>query len=325
MAEKRDLYEVLGVARDASDKDIKKAYRRLAMKYHPDVNKEPGAEDKFKEINEAYEALSNPEKRKLYDQYGLAGLDPNFDPNRMYQNAGGGSSFYSDINLDDLFGGMFGSAGGFGGFGNAGGAYDHFGGFSGGTSGFGGFGGFGQQRSTQPMQGEDRYGSLRVSLRDTVKGATKTITIDVPQPDGTIKNQTLEVKIPQGIKQGQKIRLAGKGDAGYNGGPNGDMYIEIQVEPDSVFTREENDLHTTVTVDVMKAILGGMVDVPTMDGTVELKIPAGTQPDQKFRLRGKGVTVRGGTGDEYVKIKVSIPKTLTEEQKKLFEEIQATM
>lgn len=384
MADKRDYYEVLGVDKNADQSAIKKAYRKLAMKYHPDVNKEPGAEDKFKEINEAYEVLSDEEKRRNYDQFGFAGVDGNF------AGAGGfGQQGYAqDFNfqdLSDLFGGggfssSFGGGSSFGGFGG----FDPFGDIFGSMGG-----GFGRQsaaRSTRPMQGEDRYMQMRINFMDAIHGKTETITIDVDEPcenckgtganspddievcakchgNGVVdevvqgffgpqhqrvvcdvcegtgktikekckvcsggghehKKVKLDIKIPEGIKTGQKIRIPGKGEAGVNGGPNGDLYIEMIVGEHPTFKRENNDIHVTVPISAIDATIGGTVEVPTVHGNVDLKIPEGTQPNQKFRLKGKGVKTRTGTGDEYVEVKIEIPKKISKEERELYEQLK---
>lgn len=321
MADNTRLYSILGLSPDADEKAIKKAYRKLAMKYHPDVNKDAGAEDKFKEINLAHETLSNPERRALYDKYGEISLDPNFNED-MYN---------AQMN-------------GFGGFGNGGFSYsgngagfdfsDLFG--SGGSSGFGGFGGFGGfedlfgRRSSQqheyPAKGEDRHGSITIDFMEAAKGGTETLTFNVsePGPNGQYVNRplTLEVKIPAGIRQGQKIRIPGKGEPGVFGGPAGDLYLEVNVKPDSTFTREDLDIIVEVSVDCVTAALGGTIDVPTLNGTVEMKVPAGIQSGQKLRLKGKGIAAAKGTGDEYAKIRITVPKNLSDEQRELFEKLR---
>jgi molecular chaperone DnaJ len=369
MADKRDYYEVLGVDKNADEAAIKKAYRKLAMKYHPDVNKEEGAEDKFKEINEAYEVLSDSEKRKNYDQFGFAGVDPNFQA--------GGNPFGQGFDFSDLFGGSAQySSGGFGGF------DDIFGSM---------FGGSRSQtyRSTRPVQGEDRYMQMRVDFMDAVHGKTEKITVDVDTPCehchgtgaeskedikvcekckgtgtvytrtqtpfGTVQQQTTcdachgtgeqiteechtcggsgykhervtrEIKIPQGIRSGQQIRLPGYGEKGLNGGPNGDLFIEILVSDHPTFRREGDDIYVTVPIGAADATLGANLEVPTVNGAVDLKIPAGTQPGQKFRLKGKGVTSRSGTGDEYVEIKVEIPRKISEKERELYEQLRGQM
>ncbi|GJM59190.1 molecular chaperone DnaJ [uncultured Dubosiella sp.] len=364
MAEqKRDYYEVLGVDKGASQDNIKKAYRKLAMKYHPDVNKDPGAEDKFKEINEAYEVLSDEQKRANYDRFGFAGVDSNF---------GGGSGF----------GGF--SQSGFGGFEDLG---DIFGSFFGGGSGFGGFSSQSRRQSRRPRQGEDHYMEMRINFMDAVFGKTETITLDVDEtcphchgsgaespndvetcpkchgagtvmetmqtPFGTIQQQVvcdechgegqkikvkchechgagymhrkvkLDIKIPEGIATGQQIRIPGKGGLGENGGPNGDLYIEIIVKPDPTFLRQGNDIHVTVPVSAIDATIGTTIEVPTVHGKVELKIPEGTQPGQRFRLKGKGVKTKKAQGDEFVEIKVEIPKKVSKKERELYEELRS--
>lgn len=351
MAEqKRDYYEVLGVERTATEEEIKKAYRKLAMKYHPDVNKAPDAEDKFKEINEAYSVLSDKEKRSMYDKYGFAA-------DNMGQNPFGGAQF----NAEDIFGDIFGSF------------------FGGGQS-------YGRQ-SSRPMQGADSYMNMYISFMESVKGKTETITLDVDevcshchgsgaesesavktcskchgsgrvrqrvntmfgameqvaecdQCHGTGKTISeychechgkgyerkrvkLDVKIPEGIMDGQQIRIAGKGQRGLNGGPNGDLYIEVRVKPDPVFQRQGNDIYVSVPVSALDATLGATIEVPTVNGSVDLNIPEGTQPNQKFRLKGKGVRYRGNTGDEFVEVKVTIPKKVSKKERELYEQIRS--
>lgn len=320
MADNSRLYTVLGVPKDADERAIKKAYRRLAQKYHPDVNKEPDAEAKFKEINAAHEVLSNPERRKLYDEYGEIALDPNFNPDQMrYWNQGGGAGA-GGFSFEDLFGQGGGSGyegfGGFGGFG-----FDDL---------FGGMGGMGgQYRQPQPAKGENIEASYTIDFMTSVKGGKETISFMLQEPDGrggvTQRPVTYEVKIPAGIKPGQKIRLPGKGGPGYNGGPDGDLMIKIEVTPSSVFDREDDNILYTAKIDMMTALLGGTVDVPTLTGQVELKVPAGSQPGAKMRLKGKGVESSRGTGDEIVTLKVEIPKNLTEEQRAAFEEAGKTL
>lgn len=326
MADNTRLYSILGLSPDADEKAIKKAYRKLAMKYHPDVNKDAGAEDKFKEINLAHETLSNPERRALYDKYGEISLDPNFNED-MYNAqmngfggfGNGGFSYSGDgagFDFSDLFGGGGSGFGGFGGFG--------------GGSGFGGFEDLFGRRSSQqheyPAKGEDRHGSITIDFMEAAKGGTETLTFNVsePGPNGQYVSRplTLEVKIPAGIRQGQKIRIPGKGEPGVFGGPAGDLYLEVNVKPDSTFTREDLDIIVEVSVDCATAALGGTIDVPTLDGTVEMKVPAGIQSGQKLRLKGKGIAAAKGTGDEYAKIRITVPKNLSDEQRELFEKLR---
>lgn len=324
MADNKRLYDILGVAPDADDKAIKKAYRKLAMKYHPDVNKEAGTEDKFKEINLAHETLSNPERRALYDKYGEISLDPNFNEDMYNQQMNGFGGFGGQaggFDFSDLFGGGGSSFGGSG-----------FGGFGGSSFGGGGFSFddlFGRQSTRSheyPAKGEDRHGSISVDFMEAAKGGTETLTFNVsePGPNGQYitKPLTLEVKIPAGIRDGQKIRIPGKGEPGVFGGPAGDLYLEVKVKPDKTFTRDNLDIIVEVSVDCIDAALGGTIDVPTLDGTVEMKIPAGIQSGQRLRLKGKGITSAKGTGDEYAKIRITVPKDLTPEEKELFEKLR---
>lgn len=360
MAEKRDYYEVLGVSKSATPDEIKKAYRKLAMKYHPDRNHEPGAEDKFKEINEAYEVLSDEKKRATYDQFGHAGMDGAFGQGGGFS---GGFTDFSD--LGDIFGSFFG--GGFGG---------------------GGFGGGGSRRSSnQPRQGQDRYMQMRIDFMDSIFGKTETISLDVDEtckhcngsgaespsdvqtcptchgsgyvmsqqrtPFGVIQQQSvcpdchgtgkkvtracshchgkgyehrrvkLDIKIPAGIQSGQQIRIPQKGERGSNGGPNGDLYIEIMVTPHPTFKREDNNIFIKVPISSIDATIGCTIQVPTVYGDVELKIPEGTQPNTKFRLKGKGVKSRSGEGDEFVEVQVEIPRKVSRRERELYEELKS--
>lgn len=361
MAEKRDYYEVLGVDKNASDADIKKAFRKLARKYHPDVN--PGdkdAEAKFKEINEAYDVLSNAEKRQQYDQFGHDA--PNF-------GAGG-------------FGGFGG--GGFGGsadFGDLGDIFNMF---------FGGGGSAGAQANS-PRQGADLRYDLTLSFEDAVFGCKKTITVDrwvtcstcggsgakpgtsaetcsrchgtgrvtsmqqtpfgrmqtqttcpecggrgkvikekCPDCGGTGRkreSKTLEVNVPAGVDNGTRLRMAGEGEAGENGGPSGDLYIYIRVRPHEIFTRDDTDIYMEQKINVAQAALGDEIEVPTLEGRIKFTIPAGVQSGARFRLKGKGVKgMRSyGKGDQYVTVIVETPKNLTDEQRSLFAELAQSL
>ncbi len=349
---KRDYYEVLGVERSADEKEIKKAYRRIAMKYHPDRNPDaPDAEDKFKEASEAYEILADAEKRAAYDQFGHAGVDP-----QMGAGAGGFQGSFSDI-----FGDVFG---------------DIFGGGSGGGRARGG-----------PQRGADLRYTLDISLEDAVKGATVKIRvptlvtcetcdgsgakpgtsaricgtcgglgqvrmqqgffqvqqtcpdcrgkgkiIDDPCPDcygrgRKEETKTLSVKVPPGVDTGDRIRLTGEGEAGPDGGPPGDLYVQISVQPHPIFERDGRHLYCEVPINFADAALGGELEVPTLEGRVKLKIPTETQTGKLFRLRGKGVKpVRGGPeGDLMCRVVVETPVNLSKKQKELLEEFKATM
>ncbi|UAW97995.1 molecular chaperone DnaJ [Halopseudomonas nanhaiensis] len=350
---KRDYYEVLGVERGASDAELKKAYRRLAMKFHPDRNPDDKeAEDKFKEANEAYEVLTDPNKRAAYDQYGHAGVDPNM--------GAGGAGGFGGANFSDIFGDVFGDI-------------------------FGGAGG-GRGRSSVQRGSDLRY-TLELDLEEAVRGTSVTIRVPTlvscktcdgsgakkgtapvtcttcgghgqvrmqqgffsvqqtcPRCHGTGKmiadpcndchghgrveeQKTLSVKVPAGVDTGDRIRLAGEGEAGVNGGPSGDLYVVVSVREHKIFQRDGKNLYCEVPISFADAALGGELEVPTLDGRVKLKIPEGAQTGKLFRLRGKGVTpVRGGSaGDLLCRVVVETPVNLTKRQRELLEELRETL
>ena len=356
MAAKRDFYEILGVAKNASDDDIKKAYRKLAMKYHPDRNPDSkGAEEKFKEAKEAYEMLSDPQKRDAYDRYGHAGVDPNMGGGGF----GGGSGGFADA-FGDIFGDIFGNAAG---------------------------GGRGGRGGPQVYRGADLRYNLEITLEQAANGFDTTIRVPswdscdtchgsgakpgtspttcptcaghgqvrmqqgffsiqqtcpkchgtgkiIPEPcptcagAGRIKrNKTLEVKIPAGIDDGMRIRSSGNGEPGMNGGPPGDLYVEIHIKPHPVFQREGDDLHCEMPISYATAALGGDIEVPTLGGKVSFTVPEGTQSGKVFRLRGKGVKgVRSGlAGDLFCHVVVETPVRLTERQKEMLREFESSM
>lgn len=361
MADKRDFYEVLGIQKGASEDEIKKAYRKMAKKYHPDLN--PGdaeAEAKFKEINEAYEVLSDPDKKARYDQYGHAGVDPNFGAGGFGGGFGGGD--FGDIG--DIFSSIFG--GGFGGFS----------GFSGGSS---------RANPNAPRRGSNIETRVSLSFEEAAKGCKKTLqfqriqTCDVchgsccktgspetctrcngtgqvttqqrtafgtfastqecPTCHGrgkTIKDPcdrcnglgmirktvTEEVDIPAGIDDGQIFSVSGKGNYGMNAGPQGDLYVSAFIKPHPVFTRQGYDVFTNVTITYSQAVLGDEIYVPTLEGKVKYNMPAGTQPGTRFRLRGRGINPSHSAqvGDEYVTVVVDVPKKVTEHQKELLKQ-----
>ncbi len=304
MADK-DYYTILGVKRDASEKDIKQSYRRLARKYHPDVN--PGdaaAERKFKEVSEAYSVLGTTDSRKKYDQFGHQAFSGGFDPFGSSSGRGGRGSFeFSTGNLRDIFGG----GGGGGGF----------------SEGFGSI--FedlfssGQSRSSR-NSGPDLDVEKNVDIRfeDAVRGTT--IQLRVPRSNGDTDH--IQVRIPPGVDTGSRIRVAGKGKTSRNGGPGGDLYIIAQVQPHEYFTRDGNDIICDAPVTLGEVMLGAKIDVPTVDGKISMTIPPGTQNGRKFRLRGKGVPhLKGqGQGDQYVQIRVVLPGQLDEHSRALMEE-----
>jgi DnaJ-class molecular chaperone len=303
--EYKDYYKILGVAKTATEKEIKAAYRKLARKHHPDVN--PGnkqAEAKFKEINEAYEVLSDPEKRQRYEEVGsdwssYASRGPSAWPpgggGRVHVNRGFGQENVGDFS--DFFRTIFG--GGFGG----GGAPE-------------GFGGFGRGGADAAMPGQDLEHGIDLSLEEVLRGATRTLRIG----DGA-EASTVEVKIPAGMREGSRVRVAGKGGHGFGGG-RGDLYLKVHILPDSRFDVKENDLHTTFTVPLTIAVLGGEAEVPTLDGTISIKIPAESPNGRVFRLRGQGLPSGGTRGDLRAELSVELPKSLSAREKELFEELR---
>ena len=357
MADKRDYYEVFGVSKNASDDEIKKAHRKLAKKYHPELNKDnPEAAEKFKELNEAYEVLSDKDKKAKYDQFGFAGVDPNY---------GGG-------------------AGGFGGFGgfDMGDLSDIFGSFFGGGST--------RSRRNAPQRGETLQQRVMLSFEEAAFGCEKEITIgrvetceecggsgaapgtsaetcsscrgtgtvtqtqrtplgmfqtQGPCPNcrgtgkiiktpckkcggkGKVRNsRTLKVKIPAGIDDGRSIQLRGQGGAGTNGGPAGDVIVTIGIRPHPLFTREGSDVICEIPISFTQAALGASLQVPTIDGKIEYQVPEGTQTGTVFRMRGKGIqNVNGrGRGDQFVRVNIEVPKNLSQKQKDLLREFEAS-
>lgn len=332
---KRDCYEVLGVTRSADDKQLKSAYRKLAKKYHPDVN--PGdrdAEQKFKEVGEAYAILSDPEKRKLYDAYGFAAFEgggPAPGAGGPYEEAGGGSyrSFHFDgRDAEDLFRSMFGdifshsdSSGTrthFGGFGSDG-SFRHFSGFDGGFGDFSSFGGM----NTPPAEDDlDLRASMNVTFREAALGAVKAIRLK--SPGAGKEDISLKVRIPSGVDDGKCVRLKGRGRSAPDG-RQGDLLIELHIAPDPQYTRKGLDVYTSAEIPFTTAALGGEATLPTLHGDVNCKIPAGTQSGSKIRLREKGIRRTGrspSVGDEYVEIRIAVPKTLTAEERCKLEEFE---
>jgi curved DNA-binding protein len=297
---KQDYYSVLGLRRDASDKEIKQAYRRLARQYHPDVN--PGdaaAEQKFKDISEAYSVLSNPDSRKKYDHFGHQAFATGFDS--AFGSGGGFAGGYTG-NLKDFFGGRAP--------------------FEGLGSIFEELWGGGRQRTQQTqVAGQDLEHPIEVSFEEAMRGTT--VQVQVPRRNGSMER--LQVKIPPGVDTGSKVRVAGKGEPGRYSGPPGDLYIVIRVRPHGYFTRQGNDILCEVPVTLSEALLGAKIEVPTIDGKATMSLPAGTQNGRRFRLRGKGVPPLqgGGRGDHYVTVQVVLPEKLDARSHELLEEFAA--
>jgi len=328
----KDYYSILGVGRNASEKEIKSAYRKLARKYHPDVNPgDKGAEDHFKELSEAYEVLSDAGKRKKYDQFGHLGGDAWKHAGEAGFNfgQGGGAQWRTanpegmDINFDlnDLLGGMFGG---------------------GRTSRMGG----GFRRQQMPVKGEDAQYEVEITLEDAYHGAERALTLPVHEAcpvchgtgsdgnricatcygNGVVEKQkTLTVKIPRGVKEGARIRLTGKGGPGMHGGPPGDLYLIPHILPHPRFERQGDDLTVDVPLTFPEAALGAEIEVATMDGLVAAHVPPGTSSGQKMRLRGKGMPrlQADGHGDLYVRIRIMAPKHLSERERQLIEELKS--
>jgi curved DNA-binding protein len=292
----RDYYEILGVSRNASDEEIKKAYRKLAMKHHPDKNpNRKEAEDRFKEINEAYAVLSDKEKRKQYDTFGKEGFHQRFTQEDIFRG------FDFDEILSSLFGGRgrreFRSGKGF-----------DFGDF---------FSGY-QNMGRTPQKGEDIVYDLPITLEEAAFGGEKRVSY---QKDG--RAEEISVKIPRGISTGKKLRLAGKGKEGRNGGPQGDLYLQISIKDHPIFSREGDDLVVEKEINFSEAVLGTSIEVPTLEGKKRVKVLPGTQSHTKLRLKGIGMPhFHGeGRGDEYVKVIVKVPQRVTEKGRELIQEL----
>jgi curved DNA-binding protein len=316
--EYKDYYQTLGVSRDVDEKELRKAFRRLARKYHPDVNpNDPEAEERFKEINEAYEVLADSEKRQKYDQLGAewnryqqtGGRPGDFDWGRWQSGAPGEGQrvhvrYGTPEDLQDLFGGGSSFSDFFG---------QIFGGMRGASPGNnpGGF-----EYQARPQRGRDVEQEVEISLQEAYHGTTRVFDKD---------GRHLRVKIPPGARSGTRIRLMGEGTPGTAGGPAGNLYLRARVLPDPRFERQGDDLNVTVPVDLYTAILGGQTPVPTLDGAIKLTIPAGTQNGQRFRLRGKGMPhmqESEGQGDLYAHLDVRLPTEVTAKQQELLKELQ---
>ena len=354
---KRDYYDVLGVDKSASDAEIKSAFRKLAKKYHPDLNKEPDAAEKFKEVQEAYDVLGDEQKRKTYDQYGSAAFEQGAGGNPYGQYGGFNTSGFGfeDINLDDILSNMFG----------------------------GGFGG--SRRKNRPQKGEDVLYRMNIGFKEAVFGAKEDITLDLtekcdecdgkggfnpkkcstcngtgkvrrsqsslfgsfltettcPDCSGTgetferrcsdckgkgyvVKRKTITITIPEGVDTGSQIRIKGKGQVGVNGGENGDIYVEFRVEKDPIFDRDGYDIYMTLPINISEAVLGGEKEVPTLDGDIILTIPSCSQTNDKLRIKGRGVPYGSKRGDLYIVLDVVMPSKVDRTQRRLFEELSDT-
>ena len=360
---KKDYYEVLGVSKNADEKEIKSAFRRLAKKYHPDLNKEPDAAEKFKEVQEAYEVLSDENKRKMYDQYGHAAFDNNSGAGGYGSYGGFSSSFgFDDIDLSDILSGVFGQ--GFG--------------FSSSSS---------KSKGNRARKGSDVLYKMNLSFMEAVYGCKKDLTLDVYETcdkcngkggfnektcsvchgSGTVtqsqntlfgsfmskttcsecsgtgkvfericsdcmgngrikKRKTISITVPAGVDTGNQIRIKEKGESGLNGGPNGDVYVEFNVEEHQIFKRDGNDVYMELPINIAEATLGCKKEVPLMKETIVLNIPEGTQNGDKHKIKGKGVPYINSSkiGDLYIIIKVVIPKKLDKKQRELFKELSET-
>src|SRR6478735_6318973 len=292
MAEFIDYYKVLGLTKTATDEEIKKAYRKLARKYHPDLNPDNAAANKtFQQLNEANEVLSDPEKRKKYDQYGKDWQHAEqFEQARQSQQQRHGnekfSGDFSESEFSDFFSSMFGN------------------------TGDGGF----RQRQTK-FRGEDYQAELQLNLTDVYKTHQQVLTVN---------NKNIRITIPAGVEDGQKIKIKGHGGPGINGGPNGDLYISFQIINNTKFRRDGNDLHTTVDLDLYTAVLGGEIIIDTLDGKVKLKVKPETQNGSKIKLKGKGFPIykkEGEFGDLVITFQIKTPTNLTDKQKELFEQL----
>lgn len=311
----KDYYKLLGVDRKAEADEIKRAYRRLARKYHPDVSKVADAEEKFKEVKEAYEVLKDPEKRAAYDQFGAnwkAGQEftppPGWEGNVDF--SGGG--FTDAEHFSDFFEAIFGER-------RAGGAG------AGGTRSWTQSRGGNQAGGGFRMKGEDSIVRLPLTLEEAYAGGARQITLNVPQAgsDGRVglKPKTLKVKIPKGVREGQRIRLSGQGGPGIGGGDSGDLFLEVQLVPHPIYEHDGVNIHTKLPITPWEAALGASVKVPTLGGSVQLKIPPGSNSGSRLRLKGRGLPAKT-PGDQFVVLEVVVPPAETDEQKALYEKMR---
>lgn len=325
----KDFYKILGVERSADEKEIKKAYRKLARQYHPDANKSTDAEAKFKEISEAFQVLSDKEKRALYDQFG-----ENYDKVGQGAPPPGASGYgsYGGVNFEDLLNqarrqqGGTGSTGGGSVYVEEGDIGDIFSSIFGGgrkeSNGRGG-GGFNFRARRTPHKGQDVEQPLEISLGESINGTSRSLQLVIRDPQAGEVRRNVTVKIPAGVREGARVRVANQGASGDNSGPNGDLYLKIRIAPHPFWSREGDDLHCEIPITFAEAALGATIDVPTVNGDVKMKIPAGTQSGQTFRLSNRGVPHHkgGGAGDQFVKVKVAVPKNLGPREEELIREL----
>ncbi len=321
----RDYYQTLGVNRSDSSESITKAYRKLARKYHPDLNKEPNAEEKFKEINEAYEVIGDSKNRKRYDALGknwksgqdfqappgwegmFEGFASGAQSSKGFDFGSGQGSGFSDF-FQSLFGGMEEMQGG------RGSGYQN----GPGTSGFG------QRPSPKKSKGQNIKSEITITIQDAYLGATKNVEFSVQQEGRAPERRSYEVKIPKGCTSGKTMRLSAQGGPGQNGGVNGDLLLKVKIKDDSTFRTEGSNIVTTLTLSPWEAALGAEVLVPTLDSQVNLKIPAGSQNGQRLRLKNKGLPKKNNEqGNLYVELKIVVPKELSEKEKSLWEELSS--
>ena len=306
----RDYYETLGVSKTANEDEIRSAFRKLARKYHPDVAKDKKtAEEKFKQINEAYEVLSDPEKRRKYDQLGENWNQPGgFQPPPQWGAGQPGGGFHrgsgENGGVEFEFGGT--------------GFSDFFEAFFGGGRGRSAFGGFGQ-RETMAERGSDVEADIMVTLEEALHGSTRQVSL---RRAGSKKTETYQVRIPRGVREGQRIRLAGQGEASERGGKSGDLFLRVRLARHPDFSVEGSDLVHEVKIAPWQAVLGDQLVVPTLEGNARLKLPSGTQGGQRFRLRERGLPgVSGQRGDLYVVVQIALPKKLTEREREIWEQL----
>ena len=295
----KDYYKILGVASDAKTDEIKRAYRKLARKHHPDLNKEAGSEDQFKEIGEAWEVLKDPEKRRQYDQLRAGGWrqgedfqpPPDWTGGFGHGDTGQGSSGFTDFS--DFFENLFG----------------------------GGMGG----RRQRSARGQDIHARVEIDLETAFSGGRRRISLNraEPGPDGRLirRRQNLEVNIPAGVTPGQQIRLSGQGEPGFNGGPKGDLFMEVEIQPHRLFELDGRNVHLTLPIAPWEAALGAKVNVPTLGGKVAMNIPAGASSGKRLRLKGRGLPGKS-PGDQVVTLKVVVPKATSERQRELYRQLE---